>query len=262
MLKIVSWNCNGALRKKLIEADSLGADVLIVQECEDPAQSTKAYQDWASNYLWVGTSKNKGIGVFPKNGHIVEKLMWSGSYQIDGLHTRSRSTQWKTEDLKLFLPFKINNTYTVLSCWTKGGDAQAFGYIGQLWKYLQIHRKDMSCDKMMIIGDLNSNAIWDKEDRWWSHSDIVAELAHMGINSLYHRQEGEIQGKETRPTFYLHRKAEKPYHIDYAFMSSDCIGDSSLEVGAYDDWISSSDHMPISIKLQEQEAQGVMSRNI
>lgn len=62
-MKLVSWNCNGALRKKLVEADSLSADILIVQECEDPDRSTQVYRNWAGNHIWCGQNKNKGIGV-------------------------------------------------------------------------------------------------------------------------------------------------------------------------------------------------------
>ena len=40
-MNIITWNCNGALRKKIEQVDSLGADILVVQECEDPAQSLR-----------------------------------------------------------------------------------------------------------------------------------------------------------------------------------------------------------------------------
>lgn len=248
-MKIVSWNCNGALRNKIAAVDSLGADILVIQECENPSLSTPAFQNWAGDYLWLGTSKNKGIGVFPKNHHKVEALQWNSTFQINKLQSKSTSLAWESSDLKLFLPFLIDDTYQALAVWTKGSNTEIFAYMGQFWKYLQIHRHDLAREKTIILGDFNSNAIWDKQDRWWNHSDVVNELTEMGIHSLYHWQYNEKHGKETAPTFYLHRKEIKPYHIDYIFLSQDLLPKSHLVIGQREDWIAYSDHMPVSLKI-------------
>ncbi len=248
-MKIVTWNCNGGFRKKLGEAESLDADVYVIQECEDPARSTQQYRNWAGDYLWVGPNKNKGIGVFPKNGISVSNLSWQGGFKIGGIQGFHPSAQWKTQDLELFLPFRLDNKYNVLGCWTKGNEQQAFGYVGQLWKYIQIHGLALNTPDTLVIGDLNSNSIWDKQDRWWSHSGVVQELEQLDLHSLYHLQTGERQGCESIPTFYLHRNILKSYHTDYVFVSGNLTEFSNLEIGDVSRWLKVSDHMPITLEI-------------
>nr|WP_315463443.1 endonuclease/exonuclease/phosphatase family protein [uncultured Rhodoferax sp.] len=248
-MKIVTWNCNGALRKKTPELDALDADVYVVQECEDPAHSTEAFRDWAGAYLWVGTSKHKGLGIFPKKGNTVRALDWFGTFSQQGVSNSSAASSWTTTELKLFTPFTLNEEFQVLGVWTKADGAKVFRYIGQLWKYLQIHRNQLHRRKTILLGDFNSNRIWDKPDRWWNHSDVVEELESIGLQSVYHLQTVEAQGQESTPTFFLQRNVEKAYHIDYVFVSRDLLDQSNVKVGEQKNWLGVSDHMPVMLEI-------------
>ena len=81
-------------------------------------------------------------------------------------------------------------------------------------------------------------------------ADHVSQLVqNPGIISMYHHQYNELQGEETKPTFYFYRKKEKPYHIDYVFCSRKLLGKCQLSIGEVNDWITISDHMPLSIEI-------------
>lgn len=235
-MKIISWNCNGALRKKFEHLSDLNADIHVIQECEDPSQTKDiTYQKWAENHLWIGTNKNKGVGIFAKSSVQLEQLDWSDLYH-DG-------------KVKCFLPCLVNNTFQLLGIWTHQNNSPNFAYIGQLWKYLQVNKHHFN--KVLLVGDFNSNTIWDEWDRWWSHSDIVKELKELGIESLYHHHFNEEQGKESQPTFFLHRKLEKPYHIDYIFGSQPFTSNLiKLEMGDTEKWLKQSDHLPLVIEFE------------
>ncbi len=230
-MKIITWNCNGALRKKFQHLLDYNADIHIIQECENPAETKHVgYKKWAENHLWIGDSKNKGIGIFAKISIQLDKLNWSDYYV--------------GQKVKHFLPCRINHTFDLLAVWTHKNNAPTFGYIGQMWKYLQVNKENFK--KILIIGDFNSNVLWDKRSRWWNHTDVVRELKEIEIESLYHKYWKEEQGQETRHTLYLQKNLKKPYHIDYVFGSVDFQrGLKKIEVGVAKQWLMISDHMPI-----------------
>jgi exonuclease III len=231
-MKIVTWNCNGAFRRKFEPVDALDADVLVIQECEDPAQSNLEYQSWAGNYLWHGYGKNKGIGIFPRRGQSIEPL------------------HWPDNDFQLFLPVTIDQRFDLLAVWTQQASPSKFGYIGQFWHYLRLHMPSLGANTI-ICGDLNSNQIWDKPGRNWNHSQCVSDLSEIGLCSLYHKATGEPQGQESQPTFYLHRHESKPFHIDYVFAHTDQLANNWNDaiVGKPADWLSLSDHMPLIVDI-------------
>lgn len=230
MIKILSWNCNGAFRKKYPHLDQLDADILIIQECENPETSTIEYKNWAKNYLWIGENKNKGLGIFCKDDIKMEQL------------------HWPNESLKHFLPVRINDDFNLLAVWSHHANSPTFAYIGQLWKYLQVNKAKMS--DMIIAGDLNSNKVWDIWDRWWNHSDVVRELDELNIRSLYHEFSKEDQGQESQPTFFLQRNQSKKYHIDYIFADRNKFTNiNDFKVINEDHWFAISDHLPIITEL-------------
>jgi exonuclease III len=232
-MKIVTWNCNGALRNKRHAIDRSCADLLIIQECEDPARSTLAYRGWAGNYLWHGNDKNKGIGVFLRAETTLSRL------------------DWDDNGLQLFLPCRVGNRFVLLAVWTKHAESPNFRYIGQLWKYLQLHRDRLACERFLICGDLNSNKCWDEWDRWWNHSDVVRELDAIGAKSVYHKHFNEQQGNESRPTLYHQRNPSKAYHVDYAFATNALYDGGPIQVGKIEDWLEYSDHMPMTFTIAQ-----------
>lgn len=231
LLKIVTWNCNGAFRNKFEKLLELDADIYVIQECEDPSCCiNQEYQLFAANSLWIGDNKHKGLGIFAKPGIHLEKLNWSNVYQ--------------DHSVKYFLPCSVNGSFDLLAIWAHSNKSPTFGYIGQLWKYLQINLENM--DQIILIGDLNSNAIWDKWDRWWNHSDVLNLLEKKGIKSIYHYFKNEKQGEETIPTFFHRKNIKTAYHIDYIFSSAETLEKLKyFEIGNSNDWLKVSDHFPL-----------------
>ena len=231
-MKIVTWNCNGALRNKFENLSQLDADIFIIQECENPEtipRQKTSYHKFAQNTLWCGSNKNKGLGVFATNHFILEK-------QELNYNWRGRSLQW-------FLPFRLNKQ-NILAVWNHHAKAKAFAYIGQFWLFMQ-NNKDYF-NNLIIAGDFNSNVIWDHWDRWWNHADCVNELKAKNIESVYHSINNVEQGSEKQNTFFLQKNKSKGYHIDYFFAERNIINKTKkFEILDFNNWKTISDHVPV-----------------
>ncbi len=221
-MKILSWNCNGKFRNKFQEILSIEADVYVIQECENPAESNcVAYKEFADNYLWTGENKNKGLGVFARQGICLAE------------------NPWPKYCLRNFLSVKVNDSFDLVAVWA------CRPYIEEYYIYQNINISNYSQDTI-IVGDFNSNAIWDKKHYTRTHSTIVQQLSEIGICSAYHHITGEAQGKELTPTFYLYRHLEKGYHIDHCFAAASNIQNYCV---LWDlEWLEKSDHMPILLE--------------
>jgi len=232
-MRIISWNCQGAFRKKYSILAEYNADIYVIQECEDPeSQVASGYSQFAANYYWAGTLKHKGLGVFAKPSITLEKLPWDNHL------------------LRQFMPIRVNNRFTLLALWA------CSPYIEEYAIYQDIHIGKYTRD-MIIIGDTNSNKSFDDRRKLRltekrSHISVLENLSQIGLCSAYHATTKEMQGEESTATFYLRRNKDKPYHIDHCFIEeSRIIAYRVLNANdkERDYWLTYSDHIPLILDI-------------
>jgi exodeoxyribonuclease-3 len=211
-------------------------NILIVPECEHPDKLMfPSSTPIPTELLWYGneSNKHKGLGIFSYSNLSFKVL---SNYKKDFKHIIPISVTGGAFDFNLF------------AIWANNPSDKDGRYIEQVWKAL-IHYDELLKGKTtFLVGDFNSNTIWDKEHRQGNHSNVVKLLEKKGIYSMYHVYHKQIQGTEEHPTFYLYRHKEKAYHIDYCFGSADMVEKlKSVEIGNYSQWTKYSDHVPVIV---------------
>lgn len=225
-MRIVSWNCNGKFREKYKQIVNVNADIYVIQECENPETSDLDYKNYFKQFYWIGDKKNKGLGIFINDDSIIAK-----------------KNKWKTYCLRNFLSININNQFDLIGVW----DCRP--YIEEYYIYQEINYNNYNGNSI-ILGDFNSNKIWDKDHHERNHSEVVRKLKEKNLISAYHYIFKEEQGKETKNTFYLYRHPDKGYHIDHCFIKKERI----INYQILDDpfWLTLSDHLPILIDINNK----------
>ena len=213
----------------------MNPDIVVIPECENIDRiDLGSFSDKVTDSYWIGDNDSKGLGVFTFNGFKIELY---DDYD---------------DQYKYILPLIIsrdNESYNVIGCWTKITDD--YEYIGQLQYSLKHYDSFLNNENVIICGDLNRNQYWEKMGGHdLNHQEVVDKLSKKGIHSSYHNFFNEEQGKETTPTFYLYHKEDRPFHIDYCFLSKSLIDRlKKVEIGKYNDWMKFSDHVPLIIDI-------------
>ena len=161
-----------AFRKKADFILKHKPDILVVPECERPDKllfphdTTKPTQ-----ILWFGKNMHKGLAVFSY-----------GSYLLSVLEEHN-------EDFKMIVPIAVTGgefPFTLFAIWANNPEDPEGQYVTQIWKAIRHYDALLTNKKTILIGDFNSNTIWDKKRRESNHSNVVKLLKEKGILSTYH----------------------------------------------------------------------------
>lgn len=237
-MKIITWNCNMAFRKKAKLILPYQPDILIVPECEHPdkLKFDPGTQN-PTDSLWFGQNLNKGLGIFSY-----------GRCELELEYTYNPS-------IKTIVPIIATlkrSRIMLYAIWAYNPDDPDGVYVEQIWKAIDHYDQFITNKKTILAGDFNCNTIWDKKRRISNHSNVVKRLEEKGIYSSYHLHHKQIQGKEQHHTLYMYRHKNKPYHIDYCFVSADLAKKiKDVEIGDYEYWTQYSDHVPVMVTFKK-----------
>jgi exodeoxyribonuclease-3 len=223
-----------AFRKKAEFILAYKPDILVIPECEHPDKlKFNADIPKPNDTLWFGTNQNKGLGIF--------------SYS----EFRFKLLETYNPELKMIIPIAITDgsySFTLYAIWANNPNDADGQYIEQVWKAIHHYDNQLIDKRIVLVGDFNSNSIWDRKHRASNHSNVVSFLEDKGIYSSYHLHHKQTQGEEKQPTLYMYRHKDKPYHVDYCFVSADMADKiQSVEIGNFDFWIKYSDHVPVIV---------------
>jgi exonuclease III len=183
--------------------------------------------------IWKGSNQHKGLGVFSYSNYTFKLL---DNYN---------------PELKTIIPLAVTGggfDFTLLAIWAYNPLDKDYIYAGQVWKAIKHYDSILKNERTILMGDFNSNTIWDKLKRKVNHSTLVKLLEEKNIYSTYHKHHGQTQGKEEHSTLFMYRHQNKPYHIDYCFASIDLIEKlKNVEIGSYEEWTKYSDHKPVIV---------------
>ena len=213
-------------------------DIVVIPECEHPDKllfppRTKKPTD----IVWFGNNQHKGLAIISYS-----------KFRFTVLDNHN-------QDLKMIIPILVTGgdaNFNLFAIWANNPADKDGVYVEQIWKAIHHYEPLLTNTSTILIGDFNSNTVWDRKRRAGNHSSVVKFLEEKNIHSTYHLHHKQIQGKEKHPTLYMYRHKDKPYHLDYCFASADMTNKlQSVTIGRHAYWTKHSDHVPVIVTFDD-----------
>ncbi|MCE7983664.1 MAG: hypothetical protein DYG89_21020 [Caldilinea sp. CFX5] len=125
-MKIITWNCQGAFRKKASVLLDWQPTIAAIQECECPAKLRFPKDcQLPLDFLWQGDNLDKGVGVFAY-GDL--------RFTLDERYDPS---------FRHCIPLRVSGAYDLhlLAIWAMGHRQKARSYIGQVYHATFAHSR-------------------------------------------------------------------------------------------------------------------------
>jgi len=229
VMRLVTWNCNLSLGRKLDLLLQLEPDIAVVQECEEALVVPTGYL-----FRWRGNNPKKGLGVLVKRQEVVVSPLLQDEWTY-------------------FLPLTFPESgIRLLATWAYNHRATRFGpgRIGCPLEVLASMSEWLGEGHALVVGDFNNSVVWDKPNGPRNFGAVDAKLCALGFRSAYHSHTSEVLGSETRSTYFHTKNLAKPFHIDYCFVHSS-LNIESVTVPEFAQWRAVSDHVPIIVELDD-----------
>ena len=238
-VRLLEWNVAMSLQNKAHLLADLQPTIAVLPESAHPDKTGPALAAvGARSVQWIGGNPNKGLLVAAFGD-------WTA--RIDDSY--DPGYQW-VMPVHLTGPGHIR----MLAVWDmnhRGSGHESARQQGSCRASMQRYAEFLAgpCDLSLISGDFNNSVYWDKGKSANRFGDFMSQLEHRGYVSAYHFHQGCARGAEPQPTLWWTRNADKPYHVDYTFVSPrEAI--EFVHLGSHTDWLAHSDHSPMTVDLR------------
>lgn len=233
-MRLITWNCQGAFRKKYGLIAGFKPHLAVIQECEHPDKLHWKDAPAPDFSLWFGEKTSKGVGIFS----------WGG--------LSAAALPGYDESIRYCIPLQVEGPmrFRAVAVWAMDHPDRKLSYSAQVHQALGQYREFIQGEDCIILGDFNSSKRTTPRSRMGNHVTLTNGLEDLWLVSAYHHFFHEKQGKEHHGTFFRARKVEHANHIDYVYIPVRWtrrllrvqLGDPAV-------WLAFSDHCPVIVDV-------------